>query len=288
MLVAMAADCGAESGEKVAFCCPFCVRSLPATCASQAHAPSKHLGGHVVTLLCRHCNEGLSRLYEAAVVPELKGKGAARSGERSLTLRVGSGEPGRSPLKVPATLRSWAGRPSEFHIGPARGNDATKRRWREEVEIIGRTGRGTLSGTTASVTQHRRAVLAWAFQAAAGKLGFRFALSPAGRLVADSLADPASTALGENFRLLVDPATPGVLAPVYPVTWSTWNSPARTDAWGWRFGEWIALMPLPWDGAGSIYQRLDTLAAAGSPTFGHGGEASDDLLAALFDSTHAW
>ncbi|MDP9225483.1 MAG: hypothetical protein M3P18_16900 [Actinomycetota bacterium] len=277
----MARDCEAVSGIAVAFCCPFCTRSLPETCASAAHAPSRRLSGKVVTLLCRWCNEGLSRLYERHVVPEIRDALAEPPDERKLTLRVGSGEPGRSPLVVPVRLRLRGSQVVELHVGPARGSPAVRGRWHKEARLIGTSGRGTFAGAFASRAQHRRAFLAWAFQAGVGAIGYRFALSPAGRVVADGLADPDSVALGDNFRIRLDGASLDHLKPRFPVAWSTDVRSDRIDAWGWRFGPYVALIPLPWDEDGRIYQRLDTIAAS-STSLGQGLQVDADFLQRMF------
>lgn len=51
-----------SSGE---FRCPLCLRELPISCVTLAHAPSARLGGRVVGLLCKACNSFLGTKYEA-------------------------------------------------------------------------------------------------------------------------------------------------------------------------------------------------------------------------------
>jgi hypothetical protein len=290
MLEQLAADCLRETGSIVEFACPLCIRVLPASCSTAAHAPAEAVGGRVVTLLCRACNSFLGSEYEASAVRMIRAHVEAKTtGRWTETMRVGSGVPGRSKLKIPVTFVERPKGGHEIHFRPPKSGSAAARRWNEEVRIIAEQESGEFELTTSSPTNVARSIVSWGYLAAFGRIGYRFGASPGGRLVADGLLDPSSTALGSRSRLNVGGAElNGDLEPDTPLLWSTVGTMEHVDGWGWRFGNWIAILPLPWDAAGDIYRKLDVIADSDGTAYGSGRPASPEALEAIFDPNYPW
>ena len=83
------------------FCCPLCLRLLPFSCASEAHAPARRARGEAKTFLCKACNNYLGFSYEAAAVEALAQIRAQAAGER-IPVRASVATPGGPHLFVEA------------------------------------------------------------------------------------------------------------------------------------------------------------------------------------------
>lgn len=120
------------------FCCPLCLRFLPVTCAADAHAPAKRLGGRPVTFLCTACNGYLGFSYEAGAAQIVTLVRAQAEGKPT-TLRGSVSAPDGPHLFVETTFG-----PSETIEGaapgepPLRHHDLNVRHLRPNPEVISR------------------------------------------------------------------------------------------------------------------------------------------------------
>lgn len=151
------------------FVCPLCLRLLPATCATLAHAPARQVGGKVAGLLCRACNSLIGRNYEAQAI------GAARlaAGEQMVQVGPTGSEPRffmRAQIEHDRE-RSWHGITLD-PPGTGRKSDESMRRLRELGGLSAPTNlrlRGATSGASVG------ALLAWAYLLWFEHLGYSFA-----------------------------------------------------------------------------------------------------------------
>lgn len=170
----------------VGFCCPLCLRLLPDSCASLAHAPARALGGRPVAFLCRACNGYLSRSFEAAAISSLAAIGAG-SNRQELTVRFG---PKGGPQLFHRALLETDGvgnqRLTLLPLGKipgALGEDMRKNR----------PSGFTMEFTFATNTAIRLAFMSWAFVGAFGRFGYSYALGRSSRLPRAALLDQTAT-----------------------------------------------------------------------------------------------
>lgn len=251
------------------FVCPVCRRAVDPGRATRGHAPAEAVGGKVVTLICDTCNSTFGTRFEAAAAKAIIRRRGIRSGEWSEDIAIGSGQPGRNPINSKVTLRANpATGKTQWHVRGPRAGTPAHTRYLEEVDLIVRAGDGgTFQITTESATNEviHRAFMSWAFLSFTGLLGYTFALSEPGRLVADALLSPTFTLFGASAVLNVKnvPAEPE-LEPSCPVLTTLDPLPAAADAFGWRYGPVICVFPLRNDATGEIYRKLQAKPAVGA------------------------
>jgi len=148
------------------FMCPVCLRDLPISCSTPAHAPTKSLGGSVVTWCCRSCNNQMNRDWEQR---------AAQSFERTHrgTLRV----PGMHP--VPGRMRVRRASDGSLHVLLMHTDEWSKsgKTFGAAVEVAAR-GDFTLEFWEAKPEVRVRAFGSWVYLRAFAIYGYRFAYSP--------------------------------------------------------------------------------------------------------------
>lgn len=269
-IAVMNVDYEAVTGMRPAgFVCPVCGQNVDPGRATRGHAPAKAVGGKVVTLICDTCNSTFGTRFEAAAVKAIIRRRGIRSGEWNEDIAMGSGQPGRNLINSKVTLRANpATGKTEWHVcGPKVGSPA-HRRYLEEVDLIVRAGDGGLFQiTTKSATNDviHRAYMSWAFLAFTGQLGYTFALSEPGRLVAEALLSPTFTLFGASAVLNINNVAPKPdFEPSCPVLTTLDPLPAAADAFGWRYGPVICVFPLRDDATGEIYRKLQARTAVGA------------------------
>lgn len=267
---AMNLDHEAVTGVRPAgFVCPVCREDVDARRATWGHAPAEAVGGRVATLICDRCNSTFGTRFEAAAAKAVIRRRGILAGEWTEDIAIGSGQPGRNPIKAKVRLvRDGSTGELAWHIhGPKPGTSAHAR-YLEEVSLIVRGGDGsTFKITTKDATNEviHRAYMSWAFLALTGELGYTFALSEPGRMVADALLSRAFTLFGASAVVNVNGATPDLgFEPSGPVLATMAPLPAAADSFGWRFGPVLCLFALRDDQAGEIYSRMQAKKAVGS------------------------
>lgn len=56
------------------FICPVCLRDLPLSCITPAHAPADALDGSVATYACKSCNNRMNREYEQKAIEAIRAR----------------------------------------------------------------------------------------------------------------------------------------------------------------------------------------------------------------------
>jgi hypothetical protein len=177
------------------FCCPLCVRVLPKTCATVAHAPSREVGGKGQTFLCKACNSFLGTAYEAGVDEYIADMRSGTAGvKRKITLSrdtgprlyydaVFSGEKGTKRISAEPRRRN---KQAEQRFNAAKTDD-------EKLVIQFRF---------AGEANIKLAYLSWAHLLLFRELGFTYIFSDAGRLARSALLTSSTKQLSPAFFLV--------------------------------------------------------------------------------------
>lgn len=159
------------------FLCPLCVRILPETCATLAHAPSKEVGGSGQTFLCKACNSFLGTAYEAAAddyIGSIEDAKASGSVSQKISLRHRTGP----RLYMDAVFSGTTDADRRIEAEPIRRNAEAERRFGDAK------GPGEplfLSFRVPSEDHVKLAYLSWAFLLLFRRLGYAFVFSVSGR-----------------------------------------------------------------------------------------------------------
>jgi hypothetical protein len=196
------------------FLCPLCLRILPESCATLAHAPSKEVGGSGQTFLCKACNSFLGTAYEAAadeVISSIEEAKATGSVAQKITLRHRTGP----HLYLDAVFSGSTDADRGITAEPIRRNPDAEKRFgdaRKPGEPLFLTFR------VPSEDHVKLAYLSWAFLLLFRRLGYAFIFSVSGRLARLSLLTGKATDLSPayfftygEFTGEASPATTGLL-----------------------------------------------------------------------------
>ena len=225
--------------------------------------------------------------YEGPAVPMFKNRQASKSGRWTEKLRAGSGDPADNLVGVNVTYElDGAGNLETVSIHPPADKAASAYWSRQVKKIVETSSTIRIEGRLPPPQAVGRALLYWAFLKLTAEVGYAFAGAPGSRVVAEALLDPASTVLGSADRLQV-PA-PGVvlrdLEPSEPFFWMAAGDLSQIECLGWRFGDFLVMLPWPTDAAGQIYRKLDGRAAQGLTNFGSGKVLTGDLLKRVYQA----
>lgn len=176
------------------FCCPLCVRVLPETCATIAHAPGKDVGGVGQTFLCKACNSYLGTAYEAAADAWLSRIGEARA-TGGTTHKVALRH-GRGSLLYGDAVLSGEGRVHRIQAR-IRGRNKTAQ---DRFAADSKNGQMlAISLRLPSESTIKLAYLSWAHLLLFRRLGYVLVFSEAGRQAREALLSGSVSALGSGF-----------------------------------------------------------------------------------------
>lgn len=230
------------------FCCPLCLRILPETCATMAHAPSERLGGQVAGVQCKGCNSYLGRRYEAELAA------AARRAEGLQVVRV---QPNRSVSRF--VMRAELGTSAEtgshtISLEPAGSGRAVERATERMRALGGLDQPFQLHLEPINEGAAAGALVAWAYLLWFSHLGYSFVLSRSLRRVRKAIL----TNSVDDLRRA-------------PVGWRTkvprrWErgvpvlvniDEGKAFGIGWEWAAATAILPPAFDPGGSVYDAID-------------------------------
>ena len=177
------------------FCCPLCVRVLPESCATIAHAPSKEVGGAGSTFLCKACNSFLGTAYEGAAdeyVTSIKVAKSTGSVKQRITLRHRNGP----RLFLDAVFSGTTDADRRIEAEPVRPNEEAERRFGAEK----RPGEPLFLSFKVPSEEHLKlAYLSWALLLLFRRLGYAFVFSRSGSVARTALLSGTTKGLSPAF-----------------------------------------------------------------------------------------
>lgn len=253
LLVPLRRSWKAVTGQDLApgkFRCPLCLREVQEFCATLAHAPSAAVGGKVVGLQCKQCNDYVGHYYEAIA----KRDAVRATGDR--VIRVGATGKG-ARVKVRATFDEDPEDPRHHHIhlSPA-GTQSDYDRALSHLSKQG--GIGGLALGPMSPRGPVGALLTWSYLLWFERFGYAFALSRSLQRLRRAILRGDVDDLGRSpvFRLGPPPARWDQGEPA-AVTVEAGGRGLRMLGWRWR--SFVVVLPLPEDASGMVYDALDDL-----------------------------
>jgi hypothetical protein len=177
------------------FCCPLCVRVLPESCATLAHAPSKEVGGDGATFLCKPCNSFLGTAYEGAADEFISSIAEAkRTGSVKQKISIGHRDGVR--LYMDAVFSGTTDANRRIEAEPIRPNPDAEERFavgREQDQVL------LLRFRVPSEDHVKLAYLSWAFLLLFRRLGYVFVFSRSGQLARTALMFGSTKGLSPAF-----------------------------------------------------------------------------------------
>lgn len=177
------------------FCCPLCVRVLPKTCATLAHAPSEAVGGKGATFLCKACNSFLGSAYEAGADDYIA---EMRAGAEGIKRRISLAHPTGPRLYMDAVF-AGEGDHKPISAEPRGRNEEAEARF---AAAKPEDGRLLLQFRFAGESNIKLAFLSWAHLLLFRELGYMYVFSEAGRAARSALLTGTITKLGPAFFLM--------------------------------------------------------------------------------------
>ena len=176
------------------FCCPLCLRVLPQTCTTIAHAPSKGVGGGEQTFLCKSCNSFLGTAYEAGadeIISALEEAKLTGSTQHKIAANFQTG-----PRIYLDAVVSGAKAANKIDAKPRRRNKEAEARFGAAKELGGPL---SLWFRVPSESNVRLAFLSWAYLLLFRALGYAFIFSESGRLARAALLSGSMAQLSKAF-----------------------------------------------------------------------------------------